>query len=439
VYHAENISPQRSIIVCRAPTKLLFAVIAALMLVVLISGLSLRPVQADVSDSINRPCVELEQSGGAAIASRDDLRLPLSTRVPCHTSTPPKPAAFKVTGKIYDAVTGLALSSASVSYRSCYPRVMVYVTRPDGSYEIPWTLYLACIKMLKVSAIGYETQELPITFAQLLQQPVRDFYLTPRATSTPTPTPTSTSVPPQAGLVIKGYVRLADGSGLANVKIYRAFASYPGVVVATTDQTGYYQSNFQPIPGDEMVRVWAELSGYAFGPADTTVPWEQGAYYWRHYHGYEEKTLGFTAQSTVTPTYTPTPTSSPTSVSPQPGLVIKGYVRLADGTALTNVKIYRAFAAYPGVVVATTDQTGYYQSDFQPIPGDETVRVWAELSEYTIIPLHMWRHYYGYEVKTLDFNAQTGTPPPPTRTPTRRPTPSGTPTPTPTSCGFNGC
>jgi hypothetical protein len=91
-------------------------------------------------------------------------------------------------------------------------------------------------------------------------------YETPTPPLPPTPFPT-----PQAGLQIRGYVRLADGTGLANVKIYRTFASYAGEVVATTDQDGYYQSEFQLIPGDEMVRVRAELPGYTFDPADTAV------------------------------------------------------------------------------------------------------------------------------------------------------------------------
>jgi hypothetical protein len=101
------------------------------------------------------------------------------------------------------------------------------------------------------------------------------------------PTPTSTA-PPAAGLVIQGHVWLSieEGVGLAEVKIYRRYASYSGVLVATTDQDGYYKSDFASIPGDEMVTIWAELEGYAFEP-------EQ--YYWRHYYGYESRTLNFVA------------------------------------------------------------------------------------------------------------------------------------------------
>src|SRR5512146_2144086 len=54
----------------------------------------------------------------------------------------------------------------------------------------------------------------------------------------------------------RGYVQLADGSGLADISICRNFASYPGTVVAKTDANGYFESTFVSIPGDEMVGVW---------------------------------------------------------------------------------------------------------------------------------------------------------------------------------------
>lgn len=109
----------------------------------------------------------------------------------------------------------------------------------------------------------------------------------PTPTSTAQPTPTSTAQP-EAGLVVQGHVWLnaEEGVGLPDVKIYRRYASYPGELVATTDQDGYYQSDFAPIPGDEMVTVWAELEGYTFEPKQ---------YYWRHYYGYESETLNFVA------------------------------------------------------------------------------------------------------------------------------------------------
>jgi len=143
------------------------------------------------------------------------------------------------------------------------------------------------------------------------------------------------------------------------------------------------------------------------------------------------------AEPAITATASPTPTASPSS-----GLVIQGHVRLGSpsGPGLGNVTIYRSFAAYPGTPVATTDATGYYRSGFQYIPGDETVTVWAEKDGFTFDPSnYSWRHYFGYESRTLDFVALF-TPTafvhlpyvarqdaflPPTPTP-------GTPTPTPT-------
>jgi len=65
-----------------------------------------------------------------------------------------------------------------------------------------------------------------------------------------TPTPMTTP-----GLVIFGYVHDKGGAGVGSVNIYRNYASYPGVLIAITDEDGYYQSDFYPIPGDEMVSV----------------------------------------------------------------------------------------------------------------------------------------------------------------------------------------
>jgi hypothetical protein len=90
---------------------------------------------------------------------------------------------------------------------------------------------------------------------------------------------------PSVGLLLQGSVTL-DGKPLPGVKIFRSYASYPGEVVATTGRDGTYRSEFMFIPGDEMVTVWAELEGYTFAPENE---------YWRHYHGYEERTVDFMA------------------------------------------------------------------------------------------------------------------------------------------------
>lgn len=95
------------------------------------------------------------------------------------------------------------------------------------------------------------------------------------------PTPMTTP-----GLVVFGYVHDKGGAGVGSVNIYRNYASYPGILIATTDAEGYYQSDFYPIPGDEMVTVWAKGLGLAYEP-------EQ--YYWRHFYGYEGAECNFTA------------------------------------------------------------------------------------------------------------------------------------------------
>jgi hypothetical protein len=112
---------------------------------------------------------------------------------------------------------------------------------------------------------------------------------------TSVPSISTVSITPQPRLSVKGHVYLRDGSGLAGARIYRRFASYPGVLVATTDETGYYRCEFVPIPGDEMVSVWSELEGYSITPKDSTWTWEKGKYSWRHYNGFEERVMDFIA------------------------------------------------------------------------------------------------------------------------------------------------
>lgn len=94
-------------------------------------------------------------------------------------------------------------------------------------------------------------------------------------------------------------------------------------------------------------------------------------------------------------------------VSNQPGLQISGYVLLENGQGLPDVAIYQAFAAYwPGAGVATTGPDGFYQSTFADIPGDETITVHAKRACYTFSPEYVtWRHYYGHEVKEINFTA----------------------------------
>ena len=91
----------------------------------------------------------------------------------------------------------------------------------------------------------------------------------------------------EPGLVIQGRV-LNGCDGVANVQILQSFAAYAGVIRATTNNNGYYKSEFIYVPSDEMVGVWAELGGYTFEPE---------YYFWRHYTrpGTSVYTLNFTA------------------------------------------------------------------------------------------------------------------------------------------------
>jgi hypothetical protein len=111
------------------------------------------------------------------------------------------------------------------------------------------------------------------------------FWVDINVSTLPTALPTTET--PTPGLNLQGRV-LLNGAGLAGVKIYRSFAGYGGVLVATTKADGTYKADFVFIPGDEMVTVWAELAGYTFDPAKS---------FWRHYHSVENATRDFTAIS----------------------------------------------------------------------------------------------------------------------------------------------
>lgn len=102
-------------------------------------------------------------------------------------------------------------------------------------------------------------------------------------------------------------------------------------------------------------------------------------------------------------TNVPEITSTPQSIS---GLVVYGTVRNLDGVGVGNVAIFRKYASYEGVLIATTDASGRYQSDFYAIPGDEMVTIIPQQPGLLFIPESCyWRHYYGYEMKACDFSA----------------------------------
>ncbi len=146
----------------------------------------------------------------------------------------------------------------------------------------------------------------------------------------------------------------------------------------------------------------AITSGLPASPTDTLTPTAP-------------PTLTFTPTVTEVPVLPTTPVAvavttvapgSDITLTPQPGLIIRGHVLLVDGTGVANVSICRNFASYPGTVVAKTDANGYFQSDFASIPGDEMVGVWPMAPGYTFKPdNYRWRHYYGSEDRSLDFIA----------------------------------
>lgn len=133
-------------------------------------------------------------------------------------------------------------------------------------------------------------------------------------------------------------------------------------------------------------------------------------------------TLVVTLPSTVLPPTLPqtVPPTPQTPYSPAPGIVLYGYVRRADGSGVPNVSICRSYASYNGVIVATTDANGYFQSDFAAIPGDEMVGLWPVAQGYTFDPpTDRWRHYYGPEASYHEFIASpaSATAVPPVRCP----------------------
>lgn len=118
-------------------------------------------------------------------------------------------------------------------------------------------------------------------------RPAQLFTPTPSAVITPSVAVEQTiTAEPAPGLVVFGTVKDGSGAGVENVQIFRSYSAYPGEVIATTDAEGQFISVLYPIPGDEMVSVWAEKPGLVVEPLN---------YQWRHYYGYERKECDFQA------------------------------------------------------------------------------------------------------------------------------------------------
>jgi hypothetical protein len=124
--------------------------------------------------------------------------------------------------------------------------------------------------------------------------------------STPTADPWSGATPPP-GMILRGSVNGPDGEGVAGVNIYLALASEEGTAVAETDSQGVFVSPHQPIPGDELVRVWGEKEGYLVQPVGFSA--DRFSYSWLHTAGFEERELTFAAWPLGMLTPSPTATS----------------------------------------------------------------------------------------------------------------------------------
>ncbi len=160
----------------------------------------------------------------------------------------------------------------------------------------------------------------------------------------------SDALPSTPGLVIRGRVRLSDGTGLANVVICRNFASYPGSVAARTDSSGNFNSAFVAIPGDEMIGVWPLLAGYTFEPKLVS---------WRHYYGYEEKMLDFVAVPTLATDIPPTACSLESNISPSITALPSPTVQCRQELVPPQIMEIQPAAPAPGSKVEVTGFGGY--------------------------------------------------------------------------------
>ena len=125
----------------------------------------------------------------------------------------------------------------------------------------------------------------------------------------------------------------------------------------------------------------------------------------------DEQAVPYPVASPPSPTALPPypvdiPTIAP-EIKATPGLIVHGFVRLVDGTPLSDIIICRSFSAYPGQPVAITDNNGYFHSDFTYIPGDEMVSLWPFAEGYAFEPAcYGWRHYGGFSRALYEFMAR---------------------------------
>ena len=129
--------------------------------------------------------------------------------------------------------------------------------------------------------------------------------------------------------------------------------------------------------------------------------------YWQNEPKNHSDRTAFTlmACGIVVPSDATATTETMPTFTPSPGLLVRGRVT-ANDVGLEGVKIYRRFSPFPPELIAITNENGYFESASINIPGDEMVSVEVELAGYSFDPPHYsWRHYYGYEEATCDFDA----------------------------------
>jgi hypothetical protein len=187
----------------------------------------------------------------------------------------------------------------------------------------------------------------------------------------------------------------------------------------------------QPVYPDEWVFSWTARTGPCYaaitieGPGDRHlgdeyIDWSTTGYRYTYtttgylsddalgpWHWFVEVICMQTATNlSETRTFWVETSPVPSAPTAQPGLDIRGQVRLTDGSGLANARLCLNFGSKPGETIAITSQDGSYQTEHIHIPGDERVSVWAEFGGYTFLPkLYNWRHHRGHELRILDFVA----------------------------------
>jgi hypothetical protein len=230
---------------------------------------------------------------------------------------------------------------------------------------------------------------------------------TPTSTSTSTPTSTSTGTPSNTPTSTPTSTPTDTPSNTPTstapaTQTHTPTSTFAGTPTATQTPTATATSASTPI----QTATATGISTVTHTPTATTTPSQTAT---------ATQTRTPTPTSTSTPTATttgtspPTPTSTPTATS-EPGLRVSGHLRLgsASSPALPGITIQVFLAGYfsTPAVTAVTDLTGYYETDFIFIPGDEMITVRPLETTYSFDPpQYYWRHYHSTEYAIRDFVA----------------------------------